>query len=268
MAYDSRSDQLFVPIRIPGTIANKNGIAVLDQASTLTGAITPSRIIKPNIPDLYSISGIWLDKEHDTLYVAAELHSGGGIAVFEAASELTGDATPTRLLTDLPSGRFAVDTTRGVLYIEEEHISGRDFFAYHNLGALNGRIPFESRKRIRIENAFDIRGLAIDMARDRLYIADGSMRIRILDQASTKGSDDGLASSPLTSAPLILLPNSALTYSATLAFDPINDRLYAGFENMAYVINSASSLNASTTSANVLVTSAPNMSNISGFAFP
>jgi|GEM_PF-2050558 len=274
LAYDARRDHLYVAtqhIQTEGIriLTDESRIVVFDRASELTGKITPSRTIRPIISNISRIVGIFLDKERNTLYVAVDLVIGSAVAVFNNVSTLNGDVVPTRLITNVPPGNIAIDTKRSILYIEEYGTSGGWIIVYPNLETLNGVVPFSNRKIIRMKQSVNATGLAIDSDRDRLYIGEEGVGVRILDHASTAYvDDDGTKNVTQTDTVLAVLPNVPQYRNAALAFDPSNDRLYAGFGNAVYVLNAVSNLNTNSTVTNALAATFPTESIISSFAFP
>ena len=113
----------------------------------------------------------------------------------------------------------------------------------------------------------NISGLAIDPVNDRLYAAEDQSGVRFIESASTAGFVFGSEFIYIDDAPLISLQH-ARYIGNRLAYDAANDRLYAGFGSIGYMVNNVSTLNSENTSTNALMVTAPDGTVISGFAFP
>jgi len=96
-------------------------------------------------------------------------------------------------------------------------------------------------------------GLAVDTARDRLYVADVSAGIRFVGSASASST---------TTAGTVPIPNA---HFATV--DAANDRLYVGAYDKAYILDGASALVDGTLPKAAVGALAPAGSSIMGFAF-
>lgn len=264
IAYDSVEDELYVTA---GDVFTSNSIEVFDQPGQRLGNTAPTRSIIPVIPQLHDLDDLLLDHENDRLYVLASRTYDGAIAVFNNVSQLNGSSSPSRLITGVNRGNFAIDFERNILYSKSDSISGGAIQAFPNVDTLNGELDKSSVRMILTSAPTDTSGMVVDSDTDRLYIAEEDSGVRILDNASTAGFIFGESDFIYLDMPLISLPHSTF-YRSRLAYDSGNDRLFAGFGQTVYAVNNISDLNATNISTNALKVSAPEGSMISGFAFP
>ena len=184
IAYDEPRDELYVTA---GNVFTSNTIEVFDQASHRSGNITPVRTIIPGIPDLSEIQDLALDKEHDMLYVLVSRTYDGAIAVFNNVSQLKGSVSPTRLITEVGRGNFAIDFKRSILYSKNETIVGGTIHAFSNVDTLNGVLSYANVRMILLRGTLNISGLSVDSVHDRLYAAEEERGVRIIEGASSAG---------------------------------------------------------------------------------
>jgi hypothetical protein len=107
---DTSADRLYV--------ANQGGSSVLvfDNASTLTGNISPTRIISGNATKLVAPIDVALDTTNNLLYVA----DGTSILVFSSASTVNGNAPPVRNINmGVSIGGLLLDATNNQLYVSD-----------------------------------------------------------------------------------------------------------------------------------------------------
>ena len=260
IAYHLKQDRLYAN--------DTRTISVFDNASLLNGRIAPTRSITPLIPGLQLLHGMQLDMDKNVLYVGYTTGNGYSVAVFEGISALTGSVAPKRVITGVSADDFVVDTVQNILYTRNRGIADAKVYAYPEQSKINGAASFITRKTLSLPLP-NVTGLALDTAHDRLYF--GVLRngangggVGVVDLASTRGTPDaqGIDHTP---ASLIALPNGA-AHDIGLAYDPSNDRLYAGLENNVYILDAASKMQAGTPTNAVLVT-APAGSAITTFAF-
>lgn len=95
-------------------VANGNSILVWNNASTVSGNVAPNRVISGANTLLTQTCQMTLDTARDTLYVGTGGNSSNQVVVFANASTLSGNATPTRVLTTPSNAACGVtlDTTR------------------------------------------------------------------------------------------------------------------------------------------------------------
>lgn len=262
IALDATSDELYVNLAYPISQIN-----VFSHATELVDNISPSRSISLNIQNLSEIQDLVLDTSNDRLYVLASTIYEGVVAVLDNVSQMSGDITPTRLITHLGRANVAIDLQRGILYNKSGSIVGGTIHAYDNLDSLNGDVDQNNVRMILIGSSQNISGLAIDSIHDRLYAAESGMGIRIIEQASTTGFIFSTDPFQYLYPPLIPLPE-ALFDGNRLAYDANNDRLYAGFGPFIYSFNQVSEIDLSNPLANALTIEAPEGAKVGGFAFP
>ena len=106
---DTTNDQIYV------ANTGSNSILVFNNAGTVSGNVTPARIIAGGLTTLSTPNGIYVDIANDLLYIA---NSGANsILVFNGASTVSGNVAPTNVISgtsttlNTPLGIF-VDTTR------------------------------------------------------------------------------------------------------------------------------------------------------------
>ena len=271
VAYDAQKDLLY---------ATASGsefadfIIVFEHASTLRGSVKPSRTIYPAILGAASFRDLVLDKDRDTIYVNS---IDGNIAVLNNASKLNGSVVPNRVIP-VNSGSFAIDFKRSILYVKNSHTFNSVIFAYPDLDTIDvASIDAANRKRkmIALSQFSNVEGLAVDSARDRLYLGADSQAVAVVENASNAGfllaSVSGIPGIPTTDAPAITLPIApppGYMPDIKLAFDAANDRLYVGSLKTVVVVNTASKLTTTTAPNEVVTLSAPDGTNIGGFALP
>lgn len=266
MAYDTQRDVLYATA---GESYRPNTIVAFERAASLSGNITPSRTITPVIDLAPTITGLIYDKEHDALYVNAS----GRVAVFNAVSQKSGSVKPDRLITGVEPGYFAIDFKRAILYTQNDTTRGPLIFAYPNIDTLTGAAPQSTRKMINFDQPGGrVEGIAVDAANDRVYFGLNEVGIGILENASKAGAPFGTPGAfDRYKTPVLNVPvqsPSGYDMNIVLAFDPVNDRLYAGAGKTAVILNGVSKLGASGQATNAVATSAPDGTIIAGFALP
>lgn len=99
-------------------VANQGGSSVLvfDNASTLTGATTPTRVIAGNATTLVAPIDVAFDPVGNLLYVA----DGTFIKVFSAATTVNGNTPPVRNINmGISVGGIFLDSTNDQLYVTD-----------------------------------------------------------------------------------------------------------------------------------------------------
>ncbi|MDB5860194.1 MAG: hypothetical protein JWQ76_3883 [Ramlibacter sp.] len=238
LAYDSGRDLLY-------TISNDRNVFVYANAGAMDAGAAPARTIA--LPQPLFGRALYLDKAHDVLYVGGEWGSTGKVFVYANASAASGAVAPTRSL-DLPQGLGAmtIDVERSIMYTLN---LSRGPHVFTGLAAASGAIV-PSREVTLMGGTF--RSIAIDAARDRLYVTD-SAGVHIIGSASTDAAR--------------LVGVVAIPGAYAVAVDAANDRLYVGSDEAAYIFNQASSLAGGTTAAGTAV-AVPNGTFLRAFAFP
>jgi hypothetical protein len=162
------------------------------------------------------VPAIALDSSRDLLYVS----NGDQVIVFAGASTANGDASPARTPASVSVGSFSslyLDSTNDRLYVGETDFGGIKI--YDKASTLNLAAP----DRILtgdFGSGFQVRGVAVDVARDILYVA-----------GTTSSSTSILAFSSAASISGSQPPNRTITLAPSpdisILFDAANDRLYA-----------------------------------------
>jgi len=107
---DAANDRLYV--------ANQGGssILVFDNASTLSGNVTPTRVLSGPATLLVAPFDVTLDPVNNLLYVA----DGTSILVFSGASTVTGNSPPVRNINmGISPGGLFLDSTNNQLYVSD-----------------------------------------------------------------------------------------------------------------------------------------------------
>jgi hypothetical protein len=251
LAYDAASDRLYA--------TNASSIIVIDQASKAAGAVAPSRTISVPAASFIGWTNLYFDKAADVLYLCGSQQYNPAVAVIPQASTANGAVTSARVFR-LNSGSSAcvVDPQRHLLYALGSTIGVYVF----DMATLSDTLPSnQNNQAARVLNfpGFIVgTGLAIDVARDRLYASDLQNKLVIVNDAST-ASGQVIYSKIALPAP-----------SEFVTLDAAHDRLYVGsYPNAAFVFNNASTLgNNSTAVGTAGYGASSTASTIAGFAFP
>lgn len=244
-ALDSTRDELYV--------AASTQVDVYANASKLDGAIKASRTFTPAISGLIFVQRVFLDKANDRLYLGVKAAFNGSVAVFEQASKLSGTVAPSRIISGPILGdNFTLDLKRNLLYTTWNDSSPAVIYVFDHIDTAKGETAIT--RRINIPGG--VTNLAVDSSRNRLYMASGG-GVTILDGASTAVGNPVVTS--------LSLPSK--NYTTAITIDALNDRLYVGLREQAFVLNDASKLNASG-AAQAVATSGPADTSILFFAVP
>jgi hypothetical protein len=165
---------------------NTNSIARFDNGLNATGNIAPSATISGTATTLSAPQYLAFDPVHDRLFVANTgiSPSLGTILIFDSASTLNGNVTPTRIIGGTVSGLItpsdvAYDATHDALYV----LDVTDILVYNTISnpAVTGdRVPDKD-----ILVSFNLTAIFLDVASDRLYGADAADNaIQIWDNVS------------------------------------------------------------------------------------
>lgn len=257
LSYDAQNDRLYA--------VSGNAVVVFDSASTRSGNNTPTRVIQVTTAGLvfHYPTSVYLDKKNDVLYfggnVGPDSHtvSGGGIAVIDHASTISGSVVPRQMLRFArPMTGFAVDPGRATMYVGLELYLG----VFKNWEAATGILTPVAVFAPTSPSSWNgsSGGVSIDPVRDRLYFADVFTGLHYLNNASTFATGSTFGTVPLG------LP-AGVGLAGQLTIDPANDRLYLGAGRGAYIINAASAMtNGVVPKVNAVQAAADS----TGFAFP
>ena len=205
-----------------------NAIAVFDHASSISGNVSPDRLIQGNNTQLKEATDLFIDTNKDRLYISQVfgISASAHMLVFNNASTATGDIAPSRMLYatySVPSPTNAMgislDLNRDIFYLATFNLVE----VYEHASTVNGNLaPIREvgdQTDFATENWLKApSGIFIDSQGDRLYVATPPIvgnggAIWILDHASTISGD---------TAPyrLITGSNTTLAFPALLQ-DPV-----------------------------------------------
>lgn len=198
-----------------GSVANPNpaaGVLVVDRA--IYGGSTG---LSNNIGSLA------LDTANDRLYIG----NGTSILVFNGASMANGNVVPNRTITNSPAsgntGSLFLDQTNNRLYVGDDVVGVRVF---NNAATINGATASDRLISGDFGTTFQIHGVAVDAAKNILYVSDdtlmpsGSHQISVFDSASTV---NGSVTPNRTITPTV---SSTAQNVGGIFLDAVNDRLY------------------------------------------
>jgi hypothetical protein len=201
-------------------------VLVYAHAGTMAPDAAPVRDFA--LPDaLAAPHALFLDTARDELYVGGDTAADGGeIVAYRAAHALRGASpAPARtLLVDHGVSFFTIDPVRERLYLVNAEPGVHVFASVDTArGALQpvATVPVLGS------------GLAVDPARDRLYVADMFAGLILVDHAS--------APAPVVRATV------SIDDAHHVAVDPARDRVYVSALGALYTLDRASALTAAST---------------------
>jgi hypothetical protein len=161
--------------------SNSNTLLRFDQAFTASGNATPAATIAGNNTTLNFPGFMTLDTANDRLFIA---NTGDlSVLIYDNISTKNGNIAPSRIIagpaTNLVSPTdVALDKTRNLLYVADD----LDIHVYASASIVNGnQAPVRD-----LSVAFQLSGIFIDGANDRLYVADqAGNAVAVYDHAST-----------------------------------------------------------------------------------
>lgn len=247
LAYDASADRLFVSTKT-------GGIVVIDGASTATDTLTPARTI--SLTGYYYILGMFLDRAHDRMYVLGARNTDSAIAVIENVSTRSGTISPDRaMIFDRYGISMAIDLVHNTAYVARNVIVGPNFHktisAFDNIDKASGEVTPAREVPAVFEPGYgDAISLAVDAARDRLYVAsyvstgpDPSIgKMYIIAGASTANGN--------VAPKGVVLPTRG---TSGLSFEPLTDRLIIGVYEDYLFVEQASGLQDSLPAGAVLL---------------
>jgi hypothetical protein len=286
LAYDARRDRLYVPV-------NNGAIGILKNASAAKGEVQIPIYYAPTSLDI--LGSVSLDAENDTLWLVgstssfSSTHPYTTIVKIKSISNIESRIRMTiqgkRILPSMfitvwhvssstfPGG-FAIDAKQATIYMDNGNVfdlnaiaptPGVGDSADYYLFPINEAKARETLPVRRFVDGGWLLGIALDVARDRLYAVNGpKTQLLIVENASANTSP---------AIPIVLnLPGPVATYSS-LTFDAKNDRLYiGGAGNDGYIINNASTINTGSTVPAAYAFAAPDLAQtrteVWGIAFP
>jgi len=163
-------------------ISTSNSILHFANAETVTGNVVPTGTISGSSTGLSSPKRLLIDAAANRLYVANQ--GGRSILVFDNVSTLTGNISPTRVISGSATTLsapvdLALDTTNNLLYVAD----GNSILVFASASTVNGNTAPVST----INMGITVTGLLSDGANNQLYVADsGDNAVDRLDSASTQ----------------------------------------------------------------------------------
>jgi hypothetical protein len=161
--------------------SNSNTLLRFDNALTANGNVTPAATIFGNNTTLNFPGFMTLDAANDRLYIA---DTGDlSIVIYDAISTKNGNIAPNRIITGpatnlLAPTDVALDKVRNLLYVADD----LDIHVYASASTANSN---QAPTRDLSVN-FQLSGIFIDGANDRLYVADqAGNAVAVYDHAST-----------------------------------------------------------------------------------
>jgi hypothetical protein len=163
-------------------VSTPNSILRFSSAESANGNIAPAATISGAATLLSSPQRLFADTANDRLYVANQ--GGASILIFDRASTLTGNASPTRsifgnatLLTSPVD--VALDSVNNLLYVA----NGTSILVYSSASTINGNVPPVHN----INLGISIGGLFLDGTNNQLYVSDpGDNAVDRLDSVSAQ----------------------------------------------------------------------------------
>lgn len=186
-------------------VSTTNSILRFGSALSANGNVAPEATITGSSTLLSSPRRILIDTGTDRLFVA----NGGGpsILIFSTASTMSGNATPSAVLTStgniVSPVDVAIDTTNNLLYVAD----GQNILVFAGESALSGSV---NTPPVRVVNfTFTIGAIFLDAPNNRLFIADPvDNAVDILPSASTANGTGAILVTPIAgSATLLANPN-------------------------------------------------------------
>jgi hypothetical protein len=165
--------------------SNSNTLLRFDNALTDNGNIQPAvKIVGTNTT--FNFPGFMtLDAANDSLYIADT--NDLSVVIYDGISTKSGNVAPSRIITGslLNPTDVSLDKVRNLLYVADD----LEIVVYASASTANGT-PTPVRD---LSVIFQLSGIFIDGANDRLYVADSNGNsVAVYDHAST------LASGPIT----------------------------------------------------------------------
>lgn len=237
---DVARDQLYV--------SNETSIVVFNNARFANGPIDYNRRVAMLVPPGGNFNSLSLDSTRDMLYVG---DNQNGVRVYDNASTLNETGGPSNLPNRTISGNFgpnffvrdvAVDAGKNILYVATvDSTPAMSVVVFDSASTATGNLAPSRTISIPTSVNGGTMGLFIDSTHDRLFVADTSGDVFVIENASSKSG------TPAPPDRTVILP-SVVT---RLAVDTVNDRLYAASSSALYVVPGVS-----TASGAVLATAA------------
>lgn len=158
--------------------SNSNTLLRFDNALTANGNATPAASIVGANTTLNFPGFMTLDTANDSLYIA---DTGDlSVVIYDGISTKSGNVAPSRIITGtlVSPTDVSLDKVRNLLYVADD----LEIFVYASASTANGT-PAPVRD---LTVPFQLSGIYIDGANDRLYVADqAGNAVAVYDHAST-----------------------------------------------------------------------------------
>ena len=163
---------------------NSNTLLRFDNALTANGNVTPAANIVGNNTTFNFPNFMTLDTANDSLYIADT--NDLSVVIYDGISTKNGNLVPSRIIAGAATNLLAptdvsLDKVRNLLYVADDI----DIHVYSSASTVNGNTaPVRD-----LSVNFQLSGIFIDGASDRLYVADQSGNaVAVYDHASTLAS--------------------------------------------------------------------------------
>jgi hypothetical protein len=163
-------------------VTTPSSILRFSGAETSNGNIAPVATISGAGTFLSAPQHLFADTANDRLYVANQ--GGASILIFDNASTLNGNVSPTRVISGSATRLAApldvtLDTVNNLLYVAD----GTSILVYSAASTINGNVPPVHN----INMGVSIGGLFLDGPNNQLYVSDpGDNAVDRLDGASSQ----------------------------------------------------------------------------------
>lgn len=161
--------------------SNSNTLLRFDNALTANGNVTPAATIVGTNTTFNFPNFMTLDSARDSLYIADT--NDLSIVIYDGISTKNGNLAPSRIIAGpatslLAPTDVALDKGRDLLYVADDI----DIHVYSSASTVNGNVAPARDLTV----PFQLSGIFIDGASDRLYVADqAGNAIAVYDHAST-----------------------------------------------------------------------------------
>jgi len=161
--------------------SNSNTLLRFDSALTANGNATPAATIVGTNTSFNFPGFMTLDTANDSLYIADT--SDLSIVIYDGISTKSGNIAPSRTIAGgaanlLNPTDVSLDKVRNLLYVADD----LEINVYASASTVNGN---QAPVRV-LTTAFQLSGIFIDGANDRLYVADqAGNAVAVYDHAST-----------------------------------------------------------------------------------
>jgi hypothetical protein len=161
--------------------SNSNTLLRFDNAFTANGNVTPAATIVGTNTTFNFPNFMTLDTANDSLYIADT--NDLSVVIYDGISTKNGNVAPSRIIAGVATNLLSptdvsLDKTRNLLYVADDLF----IHVYASASTVNGnQAPARD-----LTVPFQLSGIFIDGANDRLYVADqAGNAVAVYDHAST-----------------------------------------------------------------------------------